>query len=98
MLFNKELNDGKIPDELKFFSGGNESANALKFHAIKNVGSLYESNENFLDYLLSDFGREVLSKNKMKIHLDSRNVYYNASNMRESICDFMIAQDETKKV
>lgn len=62
----KELNDGKIPDELKFFSGGNEGANALKFHAIKNVGSLYESNETFLDYLPSDFGREVLSKNKMK--------------------------------
>ena len=42
----KELNDEKIPDELKFFSGGNEGANALKFHVIKNIGSLYESNEN----------------------------------------------------
>ena len=46
----KELNDGKIPDELKFFSGGNEGGNALKFHMIKNVGSLYKS--NFLGYLL----------------------------------------------
>ena len=42
----KELNDEKIPDELKFFSGGNEGTNGLKFHVIKNVGSLYESNEN----------------------------------------------------
>ena len=59
---------------------------------------MYESNENFLDYLLSDFGREVLSKNKMKIHLDSGNIYYNDLNMKESIYDFMIAkQDETKK-
>ena len=32
----KELNDGKILDELKFFLGGNEGTNALKFHAIKN--------------------------------------------------------------
>ena len=56
----KELNDGKIPDELKFFLGGNEGTNALKFHTIKKVGSLDESNENFLDYLLSDFGHEVL--------------------------------------
>ena len=82
MLF-KELNDGKIPDKLKFFSGGNEGANALKFHAIKKVGSLHESNENFLDYLSSDFGREVLSSNKMKSHLESENTYYNDLNMRE---------------
>ena len=54
-LLFKELNDGKIADELKFFSGGNEGGNALNFHAIKNVGSLYES--NFLGYLSSDFGR-----------------------------------------
>ena len=65
---------------------------------IKSVGSLYESNENLLDYLLSDSGREVLSKNKMKIHSDSGNIYYNDLNMKESIYDFMIAQqDETKK-
>ena len=70
----KKLNDGKTPDELTFSSGGNESANALKFHAMKNVVSLYESNENFWDYLSSDFRREILLKNKMKIHLDSGNI------------------------
>ena len=77
----KKLNGGKIPDELKFFSRENEGANALKFHAIKNIGSLCESNENFLDYLWSDFGREVLPKNKMKIHLDGGNMYYNDLNI-----------------
>ena len=29
---------------------------------------LNKSNEHFLDYSSSDFAREVLSKNKMKIH------------------------------
>ena len=59
---------------------------------------MYESNENFLDYYLSsDFGCKVLSKNKMKTHLDSGNIYYNNLNMREYL--FMIAQqDETKKL
>ena len=59
---------------------------------------MYESNKNFLDYYLSsDFGCEVLSKNKMKTHLDSGNIYYNNLNMREYL--FMIAQqDETKKL
>ena len=59
----------------------------------------YESNEPFLDYLSSNSAREVLSKYKMKIHLDTGNIYYNNLNMRESIYSFMHAQqDETKKI
>ena len=67
----KVLNDRKIPEELKFFTGGNDGDNKLKFHAMLNIGMLNKSNEHFLDYLLSDFACEVLSKNKMKIHLDT---------------------------
>ena len=53
---------------------------------------------SILDYLFSDFTRAVLSKNKMKIHLESGNIYYNNLNMRESIYNFMtVQQDETKK-
>lgn len=53
---------------------------------------------SILDYLSSDFTRAVLSKNKMKIHLESGNIYYNNLNMRESIYNFMtVQQDETKK-
>ena len=67
----KVLDNRKIPKELKFFTGGNDGDNELKFHAMLNIGMLNKSNEHFLDYLLSDFAREVLSKNKMKIHLDT---------------------------
>ena len=53
---------------------------------------------SILDYLSSDFARAVLSKNKMKIHLEGGNIYYNNLNMRESIYNFMIVQqDETKR-
>lgn len=59
---------------------------------------LSESNEYFLDYLLSDLVRKVLSKNKMKVYLDNGNIYYNNLNMIESICSFMNAQQgQTKK-
>ena len=79
--------------------GGNDSGNELKFHAMLNIGILNESNEHFLDYLLSDFAREVLSKNKIKIDLDTGNIYYNNLNMRETIYSFMNAQqDKTKKL
>ena len=66
---------------------------------MQNIGTLKESNEHFLGYLSSDFAREVLSKNIMKIHLDTGNIYYNNLNMRESIYSFMHAQhDKTKKI
>ena len=81
----KELNDRKISEEFNFFEGG------------RNIGILNESNENFSDYLLSHFAREVLSKNKMKIHLDTRNIYYNNLNMTESIYSFMSVQEDEIK-
>ena len=60
---------------------------------------MYESNENFLDYYLSsDFGCEVLSKNKMKTHLDNGNIYYNNLNMRAYLYFMIAQQDETKKL
>ena len=94
----KELNDEKISEELKFFSGENDGSNELKLHAMLNIGMLNESNEHFLDYLSLDFAHKVSSKNKMKIYLDTGNIYYNNLNMRESIYSFMGAQqDETKK-
>ena len=92
----KELNDGTLPKELKFFRGS-DGSNEFKFHAMQNIGMLNKSNEHFIDYLSSDFAKEVLAKNKMKIHLDTGNIYYDNLNMRESIYSFMHAQqDETK--
>ena len=79
--------------------GGTHRGNEPRFYAMQNVGMLNKSNEQFLDYLSSSFAQEVLSKTKMKIHLDTRNIYYNNLNMRESIYSFMHAQqDETKKL
>ena len=70
----------------------------LDFMHCKTLETLNESNENSLEYLPSDFAREVLSKNKMKIHLDTGNIYCNNLSMRERIYSFMHAQqDETKK-
>ena len=81
----KELNYGKVPEELKFFLGGSNGGDEFKFQAMQNIGMLNESKEHFIDYLLSDFAKEVLAKNKMKIHLDTGNSYYNNPNMREHL-------------
>ena len=60
MLF-KELNDGKIPEELKLF--GRKQRYKLKFYAMKNVGMLNESNETFW----TTFPQILLMKSYLKI-------------------------------
>ena len=85
----KELNDGKLPEELKFFSGGSNGGNEFKFHAMQSIGMLNGSNEHFIDYLLFDFAEEFLAENKKKIYLDTGNIYYDNLNMTERIYSFM---------
>ena len=69
----KEINEGKLLNELKhFLSGGNHD---LRIHAIKNDGVLNESNDRFLEYLTSHYCKEILSFNKIKLHLESGNIY-----------------------
>ena len=95
----EELNEGKLPEQLKFFSSGSSGRSGLKIRAIQKIGSLNESNNAFLEYLTTDYGSEVLAKNKMKIHLETGNIYYNNKNMQERIYDFLLAQqDETKRL
>ena len=52
----------------------------------------------FLEFLSSDFGKNILSKNKLKIHLESGQFFHNNNITNESIYDFVLKQqDETKK-
>ena len=61
-------------------------------------GTLNESNNIFLDYLLTGYVRKILAKKKMKIHLETGNIYCNNINM-QNIYDFLIAQkDKTKNL
>ena len=94
----KELNEGKLPNQLTFFSGGSSGRSSeLQIHAVEKIGMLNESNNSFLEYLTTDYTREILAKNKMKIHLETGNIYYNNMNMQESMYDFLLAQhDKTK--
>ena len=53
----------------------------------------------FVEYLTSDYAREILAKNKIKIHLDTGNIYRDNTNLGKSIYDFLLAQkNEAKKL
>ena len=91
------ISDGKDNEiNLEFFSGG-ENYQKLFENATKNVGILSESNEEFLRYISSRFGKFILNKNKMKIHLESGKIFFDDKSTSESLYDFLKVQQDIKK-
>ena len=67
-------------------------------NAASYIGELNQSNRVFLEYLSSNFGARLLTKNKLKIHLESGQFFHNNIITNESIYDFLLKQqDETKR-
>ena len=93
----KELNKGKLLDQLKLFSGEVKEENLLQTQAHKKVGILSKGNEEFLEYLASKYGRDVLQKNKLKIRLESGEIYQDNINTSEGLYNFLRAQENVSK-
>ena len=67
-------------------------------NAVSYIGELNNSNKMFLEFLSSGFGKNILLKNKLKIHLKSGQFFHNNIITNESISDFLLKQqDEAKK-
>ena len=84
--------------DLDFFAGGDKNSRKLMKNAASYIGELNQSNRVFLEYLSSNFGQRILTKNKLKIHLESGQFFHNNIITNESIYDFLLKQqDETKR-
>ena len=95
----QKLSKGETPKGLNFFSGGEQEGQTLITNERKNVGVLNESNEYFLEYLSSSFGRNLSTKNKMKIHIETSQIFHDNQITDESLFDFLhIQEDITKKL
>ena len=94
-----ELNRGKLPDQLKFFEGDGREENLLLQKMRKNISNLSKANLEFLEYLSSDYGKELLQKNKLKIHVENGEIFHDNVNTDENFYNFFSDQeDETKKI
>ena len=95
-----ELDRGKLSDQLKFFEG-NGSKNHFQRLLQKmqnNIGNLSNASLEFLDYLSSDYGKELLQTNKLKIYVESGEIFHDNVNTGEDFYSFFSDQDdETKK-
>ena len=93
------MNNRELPFEFKVFSGDEEDKNLLIETAKQHVGVLNDSNEVFSNYLSSKYGSRVLKRNKMKIHIESEQIFIDNQITGESRFDFLRAQqDLTKKI
>ena len=96
-IIKKSVNES-LNIDLDFFAGGDKNSKKLINNAISHIGELNQSNRVFLEYLFSNFGTRLLTKNKLKIHLESGQFFHNNIITNESIYDFLLKQqDETKK-
>ena len=88
-----------MPKELKFFSGGKAEIDTLRANVINNVGVLNNSNAEFLDFLSSDIGRNLMITNKLKIHIETGQIFHDNQITGESIFNFLRNQEDiTKKL
>ena len=70
--------------EFEFFTGGENS----KFNSFVERFGLTTENINFIDFLQSEYCKEILQQNDFKIHIETGNIYYDDKDANESIFEF----------
>ena len=71
----------QVTFEFEFFTGGPNS----KFDSFVKKFVLTNENLEFVDFLQSDYCKEILQSNDLKIHIEMGNIYFNDTDTNESI-------------
>ena len=82
--FNKIKNafdEGSIPAQLDFFYGG-ENSNIVR---AAEVLPLNQENREFIAFLLSDQGQNLMTNNNLSIHIESEDISYQNFNTGENV-------------
>ena len=79
---------GEVPENIYFFYGGETEGfvRALEFLGIS------PENREFAAFLLSDLGRKTMTQNKLSIHVDSGEIFYDSHNTEENFYSFLLSQ------
>ena len=89
------FDEDSVPNQLDFFYGGQ---NENFTHAV-NFLSLSNDNREFIAFLISDAGQNIMTNNSLSIHIESGNIFYQNFNTNENFYNFLLAQqDETKAI
>ena len=75
-----------------FFDGDNDNL----LNACNLIG-LNEDNNEFVSFLCSDMGQNILTNNSLSIHVERGNIFYDNFSTNENFYNFLLAQqDETE--
>ena len=78
--------DKSYPSLNCFFGGENENfVNACNFL------SLNEDNNEFISFLCSDIGQNIMANNSFSIHVESGDIFYSDFNKKENFYNFLLA-------
>ena len=89
------FDEGFVPNQLDVFYGGH---NENFKHAV-NFLSPSIDNREFIAFLLSDAGQNIMTNDSLSIHIESGNIFYQNFNTNENFYNFLLAQqDETKAI
>ena len=91
---SSKIDKGKVPKQLEFFEAGQNKEFEDK---IKLIGLSSDSIE-FLEFLQSSFCQEVLMENKLKIHIESGNIFFNNLDTNQFIYGFFLNSKKTNKI
>ena len=83
-----KIAEDDTPFEFEFFTGGKNQK--LEVHV--NGFGLSTDNLQFLNFLQSDICEQILLTNKLKIHIETGNIYHDNKDTNESIFDFFLTQ------
>ena len=75
-------------ESLQFFHGGENQKLVSRINELK----LGDGNEYFIDFLLSEFAFRIMEEDKLKIHIESGDIYFDKYNTGESLFDFLKMQ------
>ena len=78
---------GQIPESIEFFSGGKNK----NFDQKVQMLGVSSNSLDFLDFLQSAAHEEILVQNKLKIHVESGNIFHNKIDTNESIYSFFFS-------
>ena len=87
------FDDGKTPPQLEFLFGGDNN----NFVQACNFLSLNEDNNEFVSFLCSDRGQNIMTNKSFSIHVEKLDIFYNDFNTNENFHNFLLAQQDESK-
>ena len=84
----ESLDEENVPENIYFFYG-DESDN---FYSSLEFIGLSPMNREFGAFLMSDLGRCIMVENKLSIHVESGDIFYENQNTGENFYNFLLAQ------